>query len=954
MKKRTWILTAVISFILLATAAVCAVVFLNFGIQEINQRDATTDDRAYFRSHSVYSGSYKSELTKDELVFYNAFEQHYVMEDSIEPFEIDVKEMNYLATEETQIFNIVQMSDFAFVNDHPEIYWVNSLDIKFDKDSKGQYIVKAVVTPHEKYEGAYSERDVVQNGIETAVNDIRISRDSESRYDTVKAIHDYICDNLSYYPGYEDKFVVEQQCAAPLFGGGSIGKMAVCEGYSLAFKLLCDRFDVPSAVIHSRSHVFNYVQMDDACYYAVDCTWDDGEPKRYDYFLVGNKTGFYSTRDKYDNPTVWRFNSHYEHVEDWFQGMMIEPFAYPKLSDKAYSFIELSEDSPDPNNVLSGTVTFKFRYKGNDFANKKAKVYFNDKLIATPEIDQNGLFEATYDTSKFYNYYYSLKAEVGDKSFQRFFNVQNPQFEILNWKDEVLNLYEPYEVRVQAFSTENIERCKIKIWTEDKDFYEGSPFLVSGFNSKGEASFVLDPKKFSEGLHRIAVHFFYPGVAKHEDDFIQSIGRSFRVSDSAPDSGEFRFWGQSANCDRNVGEWADFTLKYDGAVTERCQFSVMMDDEPVTPLRQGDDKITDFFDKDGFCRFYLDVTGLNNGQHRVQAKLTKEDGSSVTATNTVNVTDGYFKLELWHYNSSGDLIQYHNNNNTSLKQNYLKLMVKNTSGAPSDRCRVWWYEDDIQTSDYDITNAITYNRFDDGGDFFWSNWGVPDVRYGKHVLKAIFMTPDGTVVEKGVPFHLIPAAKDERLRFSFVNSDSLSYVGNTVDFSLVYDSTFPACQDVSILLDGKPADLQMPEDPASAFDDFGRFFFTLDLTNALRGKHTVEAVLTKKDGAVITVKQTFVVTDGIFKITNWPKAEPVLHGVAEVKVKNLSEDLTVAATVRQYIDGEDMGAVPFDKKGMATLNLNTTGLEKGEHWHKVVFTSNDNVTAERLMRFRVE
>ena len=81
---------------------------------------------------------------------------------------------------------------------------------------------------------------------------------------------------------------------------------------------------------------------------------------------------------------------------------------------------------------------------------------------------------------------------------------------------------------------------------------------------------------------------------------------------------------------------------------------------------------------------------------------------------------------------------------------------------------------------------------------------------------------------------------------------------------------------------------------------------------------------------------------------------PTLHGVAEVKVKNLSDDLAVAATVRQYIDGEDMGAVPFSEKGMATLNLNTTGLEKGEHWYKVVFTSNDNVTAERLMRFRVE
>ena len=192
-------------------------------------------------------------------------------------------------------------------------------------------------------------------------------------------------------------------------------------------------------------------------------------------------------------------------------------------------------------------------------------------------------------------------------------------------------------------------------------------------------------------------------------------------------------------------------------------------------------------------------------------------------------------------------------------------MVKNTSGAPSDRCRVWWYEDDIQTSDYDIKNALTYNRIDNGDDSLLVNIAFPDVRFGKHVFKSIFMTPDGTVVEKCVPFHLIPAPENaEILRFSVVRPASFLNVGNTVDFTLIYDSPFPECKDVSILLDGKPADLQMPEDPASIFDCFGRFFFTLDLTNAQRGKHTVEAILTKKDGAVMSAKQFFVVTDEFF------------------------------------------------------------------------------------------
>lgn len=91
-----------------------------------------------------------------------------------------------------------------------------------------------------------------------------------------------------------------------------------------------------------------------------------------------------------------------------------------------------------------------------------------------------------------------------------------------------------------------------------------------------------------------------------------------------------------------------------------------------------------------------------------------------------------------------------------------------------------------------------------------------------------------------------------------------------------------------------------------------------------------------------------------FKLTNRNEDVPLLHRVYDVRIKRLSDDLTVPASVRQYIDGEDMGSARFDADGQATLGLNTAGLKPGDHAYKVVYKSLDGVTVERLQRFRVE
>ena len=478
------------------------------------------------------------------------------------------------------------------------------------------------------------------------------------------------------------------------------------------------------------------------------------------------------------------------------------------------------------------------------------------------------------------------------------------------------------------------------------------------FDKDGVASFVIDPEKCGEGLHRISVFFHRPGSDYKENRLELSESRSFRIFHTAADSGKFRFWGTSARNDRTVGEWADFTLKYDGKVSENCQFNVTVDDTQVPPLRQGGDKITDFFDKDGYCVFYLDVNGLSDGNHTVKATLTKDDGSTVTASNTVQVTHGYFDYSIGKYVSKGENLDLvYSSDPKIVSASFIRLEMTNTSGQPTDRCRLTYFEDDLLLCDSMLTE--NYSQVYTEGDKFISEITTPSINFGDHIMKAVFIAADGTMVEKNLPFRVqaFPRFYD-KLHFSVTNLNGLRNVGKLSDFMLNYDTPFPACKGLSITLDGMPADIQIPDKPGSAFDHFGRFFFTLSFTDQQLGEHIIEATLTKEDGAVMKAKMKFCVTDDYFELTNWPTdspdTPPVMHRVYDVKVKKRTDTGDTSCSVRQYIDGEDMGAAFFDENGLTTLGLNTAGLESGEHWYKVVFSTSEGTAVERLMRFLVE
>ena len=225
----------------------------------------------------------------------------------------------------------------CFCYDHPEVFWIRDFEYKFscspEPDGNGGYnaVIRTLnMTAKEAYSGAISQKESVQTGINNAVSSIPVE---SSRYDQLKSIHDYICNHSFYnHQAAQQTAASDAHTIAPLFTGKGT---FVCEGYSKSLKVLCDRFNIPCALVigtgQSEAHMWTYVCMDDNKWYAVDATWDDaGTEISYDYFLKGSNK---FEKDHSPNGYVTQDNSVLliypvfsipDYDKDWNQGVSSE------------------------------------------------------------------------------------------------------------------------------------------------------------------------------------------------------------------------------------------------------------------------------------------------------------------------------------------------------------------------------------------------------------------------------------------------------------------------------------------------------------------------------------------------------------------------------------------------------------------------------------------------------
>ena len=149
-----------------------------------------------------------------------------------------------------------------------------------------------------------------------------IDESASDDFERVKMAHDIICLTLRYDDDSYWSGDTPSQDSEDVFKSG----YAVCEGFSNAFKSLCDELDITCRVVHgysrgvsaninnenktySSNHAWNIVTIDGKDY-IVDCTWDEG------YMKDRESIHEYTTHWLFPNPEHFIYSHYADSAED--------------------------------------------------------------------------------------------------------------------------------------------------------------------------------------------------------------------------------------------------------------------------------------------------------------------------------------------------------------------------------------------------------------------------------------------------------------------------------------------------------------------------------------------------------------------------------------------------------------------------------------------------------------
>ena len=166
------------------------------------------------------------------------------------------------------------------------------------------------------YYTSAEQEAALTEAINTLVQELDLNRKSD--YEKIKAVYDYITDNVEYdYENLDnDEYKLKYTAYAAL-----MNKTAVCQGFSnLLYRLLLEcHVDcrIISGMGHSERHAWNIVKIGDR-YYNVDATWDINykEDDDYHYFLLNEQSFENHSRD--DEYKTESFSASYPMSEDNF------------------------------------------------------------------------------------------------------------------------------------------------------------------------------------------------------------------------------------------------------------------------------------------------------------------------------------------------------------------------------------------------------------------------------------------------------------------------------------------------------------------------------------------------------------------------------------------------------------------------------------------------------------
>ena len=184
-------------------------------------------------------------------------------------------------------FTDVSIAYNAMINDHPDFFWMPYTYIVGEMETvSGSYISIAFEVDDGANQNRYlvpcSEREAMYKRLNSKVEEIVIgAKRCKTDYAKTEFLNDYLCENTEY-----DEFCELNQTSY----GCIINGKALCEGYSRAFKLLCNKVGIKCDLIYGMSetenHMWNCVNIGENFSY-IDVTWNDAKlPYRHLYFNI--------------------------------------------------------------------------------------------------------------------------------------------------------------------------------------------------------------------------------------------------------------------------------------------------------------------------------------------------------------------------------------------------------------------------------------------------------------------------------------------------------------------------------------------------------------------------------------------------------------------------------------------------------------------------------------------
>lgn len=200
----------------------------------------------------------------------------------------------------------------ALDRDHPEIFWMSDtygltgwgyggtmyVGFSISDTTRGEAYSSA-----NDIKAAIRQRDADAEQILTAVENVS-NASGKTKY-----FNKWLTENNAYntnlnnaQSNYRDAW----ECVSALSGKTGL-EGPVCEGYARAFKVLCDRSGIPCVLVDGdakssstsagEGHMWNYVQIENGKWYAVDVTWNDPNPSSVAHSGCENENWFLAGSD---------------------------------------------------------------------------------------------------------------------------------------------------------------------------------------------------------------------------------------------------------------------------------------------------------------------------------------------------------------------------------------------------------------------------------------------------------------------------------------------------------------------------------------------------------------------------------------------------------------------------------------------------------------------------------